>query len=53
MQDVFKINTANNTYGEVYLNARLDREAVDRYLLKVRDTLWSHAMALYQTVVTS
>uniref|UniRef100_A0A8C2E0H1 Cadherin-related 23 n=1 Tax=Cyprinus carpio TaxID=7962 RepID=A0A8C2E0H1_CYPCA len=36
MQDVFKINTANNTYGEVYLNARLDREAVDRYLLKVR-----------------
>ncbi|XP_016085598.1 cadherin-23 [Sinocyclocheilus grahami] len=34
MQDVFKINTANNTYGEVYLNARLDREAVDRYLLK-------------------
>ncbi|XP_052468519.1 cadherin-23-like [Carassius gibelio] len=38
MQDVFKINTANNTYGEVYLNARLDREAVDRYLLKVRAT---------------
>lgn len=37
MQDVFKINTANNTYGEVYLNARLDREAVDRYLLKVRE----------------
>nr|XP_055027052.1 cadherin-23 isoform X1 [Misgurnus anguillicaudatus] len=36
MQDVFKINTANNTYGEVYVNARLDREAVDRYLLKVR-----------------
>ncbi|XP_056327409.1 cadherin-23 [Danio aesculapii] len=36
MQDVFKINTVNNTYGEVYLNAPLDREAVDRYLLKVR-----------------
>ncbi|XP_051506956.1 cadherin-23-like isoform X2 [Myxocyprinus asiaticus] len=36
MQDVFKINTANNTYGEIYLNAHLDREAVDRYLLKVR-----------------
>ncbi|KAA0718277.1 Cadherin-23 Otocadherin [Triplophysa tibetana] len=36
MQDVFKINTANNTYGEVYVNAHLDREAVDRYLLKVR-----------------
>ncbi|XP_051504307.1 cadherin-23 [Myxocyprinus asiaticus] len=36
MQDVFKINTANNTYGEVYLNAPLDREAMDRYLLKVR-----------------
>ncbi|XP_073775592.1 cadherin-23 isoform X3 [Danio rerio] len=36
MQDVFKINTVNNTYGEVYLNAPLDRESVDRYLLKVR-----------------
>ncbi|TRY86763.1 hypothetical protein DNTS_008300 [Danionella cerebrum] len=36
MQDVFKIKTVNHTYGEVYLNARLDREAVDRYLLKVR-----------------
>ncbi|XP_077053022.1 cadherin-23 isoform X1 [Siphateles boraxobius] len=38
MQDVFKITTANNTYGKVYLNAPLDREAVDRYLLKVRAT---------------
>uniref|UniRef100_A0A672NZK3 Cadherin-23-like n=1 Tax=Sinocyclocheilus grahami TaxID=75366 RepID=A0A672NZK3_SINGR len=42
MQDVFKINTANNTYGEVYLNARLDREAVDRYLLKVREKHYRH-----------
>ena len=35
MQDVFRIVTANNTYGEIYVNAPLDREAVDRYLLKV------------------
>lgn len=36
MQDVFKIKTVNYTYGEVYVNAPLDRESVDRYLLKVR-----------------
>uniref|UniRef100_A0A3Q1GPI1 Cadherin-related 23 n=1 Tax=Acanthochromis polyacanthus TaxID=80966 RepID=A0A3Q1GPI1_9TELE len=36
MEDVFKIKTVNNTYGEVYVNAPLDRESVDRYLLKVR-----------------
>ncbi|TKS85340.1 Cadherin-23 Otocadherin [Collichthys lucidus] len=36
MEDVFKIKTVNNTYGEVYVNAALDRESVDRYLLKVR-----------------
>lgn len=36
MQDVFKIQTVNNTYGEVYVNAPLDRESVDRYLLRVR-----------------
>ncbi|XP_028278698.1 cadherin-23 [Parambassis ranga] len=36
MQDVFKIKTVNNTYGEVYVNAPLDRESVDRYLLRVR-----------------
>ncbi|XP_062375049.1 cadherin-23 [Sardina pilchardus] len=36
MQDVFRIVTANHTYGEIYVNAPLDREAVDRYLLKVR-----------------
>lgn len=35
MQDVFKIKTVNHTYGEVYVNAPLDRESVDRYLLKV------------------
>ncbi|XP_055018856.1 cadherin-23 [Boleophthalmus pectinirostris] len=38
MQDVFKIKTVNHTYGEVYVNAFLDRESVDRYLLKVRAT---------------
>uniref|UniRef100_A0A3B3CED5 Cadherin-23 n=1 Tax=Oryzias melastigma TaxID=30732 RepID=A0A3B3CED5_ORYME len=38
MQDVFKIKTVNNTYGEVILNALLDRESVDRYLLRVRAT---------------
>lgn len=36
MEDVFKIKTVNHTYGEVYVNAELDRESVDRYLLKVR-----------------
>ncbi|XP_055358213.1 cadherin-23 isoform X2 [Betta splendens] len=36
MQDVFMIKTVNNTYGEVYVNAPLDRESMDRYLLKVR-----------------
>jgi len=36
MEDVFKIKTVNHTHGEVYVNAPLDREAVDRYLLKVR-----------------
>ncbi|MFT7806101.1 cadherin-23 [Arapaima gigas] len=36
MQDVFEIRTTNNTYGEVYVNAVLDRETIDRYLLKVR-----------------
>ncbi|KAM4607873.1 cadherin-23 isoform 2-T2 [Polymixia lowei] len=36
MQDVFEIKTVNNTYGEVYVNSALDRESVDRYLLKVR-----------------
>ena len=36
MEDVFKIKTVNHTYGEVYVNAPLDRESVDRYLLKVR-----------------
>lgn len=36
MQDVFKIKTVNYSYGEVYVNAPLDRESVDRYLLKVR-----------------
>lgn len=36
MKDVFKIKTVNHTYGEVYVNAPLDRESVDRYLLKVR-----------------
>ncbi|XP_037533900.1 cadherin-23 [Nematolebias whitei] len=38
MQDVFKINTVNYSYGEVFVNAPLDRESVDRYLLKVRAT---------------
>ncbi|XP_039477829.1 cadherin-23 [Oreochromis aureus] len=38
MEDVFMIKTVNNTYGEVYVNAPLDRESVDRYLLKVRAT---------------
>lgn len=37
MEDVFKIKTVNHTYGEVYVNAPLDRESVDRYLLKVRE----------------
>nr|XP_040035256.1 cadherin-23 isoform X2 [Gasterosteus aculeatus aculeatus] len=36
MEDVFKIKTLNDTYGEVFVNAALDRESVDRYLLKVR-----------------
>lgn len=36
MEEVFKIKTVNNTYGEVFVNAPLDRESVDRYLLKVR-----------------
>ncbi|XP_061692923.1 cadherin-23 [Syngnathoides biaculeatus] len=36
MEDVFKIKTVNHTHGEVYVNAALDRESVDRYLLKVR-----------------
>lgn len=36
MEDVFKIKTVNHTYGEVFVNAPLDRESVDRYLLKVR-----------------
>ncbi|KAL2082875.1 hypothetical protein ACEWY4_020648 [Coilia grayii] len=36
MQDVFRIVTTNLTYGEIFLNAPLDRESVDRYLLKVR-----------------
>ncbi|KAA8590065.1 hypothetical protein FQN60_013999, partial [Etheostoma spectabile] len=36
MEEVFKIQTVNNTYGEVFVNAPLDRESVDRYLLKVR-----------------
>ena len=36
MQDVFEIKTVNDTYGEVYVNTPLDRESVDRYLLKVR-----------------
>ncbi|KAM4730337.1 cadherin-23 [Anableps anableps] len=38
MEDVFMIKTVNNSYGEVYVNAALDRESVDRYLLKVRAT---------------
>uniref|UniRef100_A0AAR2J7Y9 Cadherin-23 n=1 Tax=Pygocentrus nattereri TaxID=42514 RepID=A0AAR2J7Y9_PYGNA len=38
MQDVFEIRTINNTYGDIYVNAPLDREAIDRYLLKVRAT---------------
>ncbi|XP_070398263.1 cadherin-23 isoform X1 [Nothobranchius furzeri] len=38
MQDVFKIKTVDYSYGEIYVNAPLDRETVDRYLLKVRAT---------------
>ncbi|KAJ8014080.1 hypothetical protein DPEC_G00036540 [Dallia pectoralis] len=38
MQDVFEIRTVNHTYGEVYVNSLLDRELVDRYLLKLRAT---------------
>ncbi|KAL0964189.1 hypothetical protein UPYG_G00320520 [Umbra pygmaea] len=38
MQDVFEIRTLNHTYGEVYVNMPLDRESVDRYLLKLRAT---------------
>uniref|UniRef100_A0A3Q2QWK0 Cadherin-23 n=1 Tax=Fundulus heteroclitus TaxID=8078 RepID=A0A3Q2QWK0_FUNHE len=38
MEDVFMIKTVNHSYGEVYVNAPLDRESVDRYLLKVRAT---------------
>ncbi|KAJ3610697.1 hypothetical protein NHX12_022789, partial [Muraenolepis orangiensis] len=30
------VRTVNHTYGEVYVNSPLDRESVDRYLLKVR-----------------
>lgn len=41
MEDVFKIKTVNHTYGEVYVNAPLDRESVDRYLLKVRQFICS------------
>ncbi|XP_058240232.1 cadherin-23 [Hemibagrus wyckioides] len=36
MRDIFEIRTINNTFGDIYVNALLDREAVDRYLLKVR-----------------
>uniref|UniRef100_A0A8C7FVV4 Cadherin-23 n=1 Tax=Oncorhynchus kisutch TaxID=8019 RepID=A0A8C7FVV4_ONCKI len=36
MQDVFEIRTVNHTNGEIYVNSPLDRESVDRYLLKVR-----------------
>ncbi|XP_056292165.1 cadherin-23 [Pseudoliparis swirei] len=36
MEDVFQVKTVNHSYGEVYVNAALDRESVDRYLLKVR-----------------
>lgn len=43
MQDVFKIKTVNHTYGEVYVNAPLDRESVDRYLLKVRQRFTASA----------
>lgn len=35
MRDIFEIRTINNTFGDIYVNAPLDREAVDRYLLKV------------------
>ncbi|XP_019902910.3 cadherin-23 isoform X4 [Esox lucius] len=38
MQDVFEVRTVNHTYGEVYVNSLLDRESVDRYLLKLRAT---------------
>lgn len=44
MEDVFKITTVNHTYGEVYVNAPLDRESVDRYLLKVRYSISPHAV---------
>lgn len=47
MQDVFMIKTVNHTYGEVYVNAPLDRESVDRYLLKVRKQ--SHVMTFLAT----
>lgn len=47
MEDVFKIKTVNHTYGEVYVNAPLDRESVDRYLLKVRQEL--HAFKIIVT----
>ncbi|MEQ2273135.1 Cadherin-23, partial [Xenotaenia resolanae] len=36
MEDVFMIKTVNNSHGVVYVNAALDRESIDRYLLKVR-----------------
>uniref|UniRef100_A0AAY4DS48 Cadherin-23 n=1 Tax=Denticeps clupeoides TaxID=299321 RepID=A0AAY4DS48_9TELE len=36
MRDIFEIRTVNNTYGDVYVNAPLDRETVDRYILRVR-----------------
>ncbi|MEQ2163823.1 Cadherin-23, partial [Goodea atripinnis] len=38
MEDVFMIKTVNNSHGVVYVNAALDRESIDRYLLKVRAT---------------
>ncbi|XP_048863831.1 cadherin-23 isoform X2 [Brienomyrus brachyistius] len=38
MRDVFEVRTTNNTYGEIHVNSALDRETVDRYLLKVRAT---------------
>ncbi|MEQ2212618.1 hypothetical protein XENOCAPTIV_002470, partial [Xenoophorus captivus] len=34
MEDVFMIKTVNNSHGVVYVNAALDRESIDRYLLK-------------------
>lgn len=39
MRDIFEIRSINNTFGDIYVNAPLDREAVDRYLLKVRADL--------------